>query len=197
MPAMAVSLRNIPPHRYTLEEYFALERGSEARYEFWDGEIVCMSGGSLQHSIISDNLHVLSSGLLSGQDCRAFSGGMPIKTPALPPYRYPDASVVCGRMLTEKINGIDVLINPVLVVEVLSPGTEQLDREEKRLAYQKLASLKEYLIVSQDAPHVTQYLRQGRQWVRKDHGDLHASVELVSIRSQLLLSDIYQGVTFS
>ena len=194
---MAANLKNVPRHHYTLEEYFALERASEARYEYWDGEIVCMSGGSLWHSIISDNLHALLSGLLRGQDYRAFSGGMPIKTPALPPYRYPDVSVVCGQLATEKINGIDVLTNPIIIVEVLSPGTEQLDKEEKRNAYQRLASVKEYLIVAQDAPHVTQYLRQGRRWVRKDYGDLQAAVELTSIHHQVLISDIYQGVTFS
>jgi Uma2 family endonuclease len=194
---MAANLKNIPRHLYTLEEYFALERASEARYEYWDGEIICMSGGSLHHAIISDNLHGLLRELLRGKNCRAFSGTIPIKTPSRPPYRYPDASVVCGPVLTEKIGGIDALTNPVVVVEVLSPGTEQLDKEEKREACQKLASVREYLLVAQDAPHVTQYGRQGRRWVRRDYGDLQASVELASIDQRLLMGDIYEGVTFS
>lgn len=193
---MAVNFQNFPRPRFTLEEYFALERGSEARYEYWDGEIVCMSGGSLHRSFISDNLHNRLSDLLKGRPCRAFSGGMPVKTPSFPPYRYPDASVVCGEIVTEKINGIDVLVNPVLVVEVLSPGAEHLDKEPKRDAYQKLPSVMEYLIVAQDAPHITQYLRQGRRWVRKDFSDLSARLALPSIRSEILIGDIYEGVTF-
>ena len=86
--------------------------------------------------------------------------------------------------------------NPVLIVEVLSPGTEHLDKEEKRNAYQRIPSLKEYLIVSQDAPHITQYRRQGRRWVRQDFADLKTSLELTSINSQVLIRDIYTGITF-
>jgi Uma2 family endonuclease len=135
--------------------------------------------------------------LLEGRNCRAFSGGAPIQTPSLPPYRYADASVVCGKPVFVNINGIDVLTNPLIIVEVLSPGTEQLDKGEKRDAYQKLPSLKEYLIVSQDAPHITQYRHQGRRWVRKDFGDLQSSLELTSIHSQILIRDIYAGITFN
>jgi Uma2 family endonuclease len=115
----------------------------------------------------------------------------------LPPYRYPDLSVVCGKPIYVNCSGIDALSNPVLVVEVLSPGTEPLDKGAKRTAYQKIPSLREYLIVAQDAPHVTQYQRRGRQWVRQDFGDLHAVLELPSISSQLRLGDIYEGIVFS
>lgn len=122
---------------------------------------------------------------------------MPIHTPAFPPYRYPDLSVVCGQPIFLSCSGIDALTNPALIVEVLSPSTDQLDKGPKRTAYQKVPSVREYLIVAQDAPHVTQYLRRGRQWVRKDFGDLHAMLELPSINSQLQLGDIYEGVVFS
>jgi Uma2 family endonuclease len=82
---MVANLKDMPRHDYTLEEYFALERASDARYEYWNGEIVCMSGGTDRHYIISDNLHAKRSRLLEGKGCRAFSGGVPIKTPSLPP----------------------------------------------------------------------------------------------------------------
>ena len=193
---MAANLKDVPRHHYTLEEYFALEKASDARFEYWDGDIVCMSGGSERHYTISDNLHIKLAGLLVGRECRAFSGGVPIYTPSLPPYRYPDASVVCGKPVFIKQNGIDALTNPVLVIEVLSPSTEQLDKEPKRHAYQKVSSVQEYLIVWQDAPHITQYLRQGRRWVRQDLGDLNASLELVSIKSSIRLSEVYEGMTF-
>lgn len=193
---MVANLKDPPRHRYTLEEYFALERVGEARYEYWDGEIVCMSGGSRRHYLISDDLHAGLSALLKGRGCRAFTGGMPVKTPSLPPYRYPDAGAVCGEMKFENTEGIDVLTNPVLVIEVLSPGTEHLDKEEKRRAYQKISTLKEYLIFAQDAPHATQYIRQGRRWVRCDLGGLDVSLELSSIDCRVSLRDVYAGVTF-
>ncbi|MGH9940653.1 MAG: Uma2 family endonuclease, partial [Blastocatellia bacterium] len=112
------------------------------------------------------------------------------------PYSYPDASVVYGKPAFANINGIDALTNPIIIVEVLSPGAEHLDKEEKRNTYQKIPSLKEYLIVSQDAPHLTLYRRQGRRWARQDFGDLKAALELTSINSQVLISDIYAGITF-
>ncbi len=193
---MAANLKPFPHHSYTLEEYFALERVGEARYEYWDGDILCMSGGSLQHYLICENLRTKLAEVLRGRDCQPFSGGVPIKTPTLAPYRYPDASVVCGKMKFENINGIDVLTNPILVIEVLSPGTEHLDKEEKRIAYQKIASLREYLIVAQDAPHITRYERRGRRWARQDVGDLNGSLELTSINSPVLIRDIYEGIAF-
>ena len=194
---MAVNLQNLPRPHYTLEEYFALEKASDARYEYWDGEIVCMSGGTQRHYTISENLRTKLAEILRGQNCRAYSGGVPISTPSLPPYRYPDASVVCGQPIFTNINGIDALTNPVLIAEVLSPGTEQLDKGAKRAAYQRFASVKEYLIVAQDAPHITQYVRQGRRWARKDYGDLQAAVELTSVSQRILLNDIYEGVIFN
>jgi len=124
---MAANLQNPPRHHYTLEEYYALERASEARFEYWDGEIVCRSGGSLRHYLISDTLHARLSNLLRGRQRRAFSGSVPIKTPSSPPYRYPDVSVVCGEIMTEKIGGIDVLTNPILVIEVLTKASPSTD----------------------------------------------------------------------
>lgn len=193
---MVANLKDLPRPHYTIEEYFALEEVSESRYEYWDGEIVCMSGGTEHHYIISDNLHAHLSSLLKGRECRAFSAGAPIYTPSLPPYRYPDASVVCGKPVFTKINKIDALENPILVVEVLSPGTEMLDRNQKKLAYQALPSVQEYLLIAQDEPHVTQFVRDGEGWCRCDFSDLKGSIELPSIKCSVALSDIYEGISF-
>ena len=193
---MAAYPKDFPRHHYTLEEYFALEQVGEARYEYWDGDILCMSGGTERHYTISENLRTLLPQILKGRNCLPYSGAVPIQTPSLPPYRYPDASVVCGKPVFVNVGGIDVLTNPILVVEVLAPGTEQFDKTAKRDAYQKLASLKEYLIVAQDAPHITRYHRQGRRWLRQDFGDLKASLTLTSINNQMLIADIYAGITF-
>jgi Uma2 family endonuclease len=181
---------------HTLEEYFAIEGAGHARYEYWDGEIVCMSGGTQQHMRIGGNTYFTLRQQLTGRNCEAFTNELPIKTPALPPYRYPDASVACGKAVFEKIESVDTLVNPTLIVEVLSPTTTNRDRGPKRVAYQALPSLREYLLIAQDAPHVTHYLLQGTEWLRSDYGSLDVTITLPSIECVLALSDVYQGVGF-
>ena len=111
------------PH-YNLDAYFALEKLGEDRYEYWDGEIFSMSGGSKHHAIIESNLQRRLNEKLNRKPCRTFTSSVAIKTPMLPPYRYPDASVVCGELKFESMQGIEVLTNPILVIEVLSSTTE-------------------------------------------------------------------------
>jgi len=192
---MIAHLKDLPHHRYTLKEYFALEHAGDARYEYWDGDLLCMSDSAERHDRISENLRTRLA-TPHGSHCLTYSGSAPIKTPELPPYRHPDASAVSGKPVFDQIGGIDVLVNPIIIIEVLSPGTEHLDKQEKRRAYQQLASVEEYLIVSQDAPHITQYCRHGSHWSRHDSGDLKAALQLASINSEILISDIYAGVTF-
>ena len=194
---MVADLQDLPRRHYTLEEYFALERVGEARYEYWDGDILCMSGGSIRHARISSNVHLLIGQQVKGKNCIAYTGDLGINTPSLPPYRYPDVSVVCGQPVVEKIEGIEVLVNPIVVIEVLSPGTQNLDRNQKRRAYQAIPTVMEYLLIAQDTPQVTQYVRQGESWVRQDFGGLTAAVELPSISSRLVLGEIYDGIVFN
>jgi Uma2 family endonuclease len=193
---MAANLKESYQHLYTLEEYFALEKTGDARYEYWDGEIVCMSGGSRQHLLIGYNIQSTLVKRLDGSKCRAFSGELPIKTPQIPPYRYPDVSVLCGEPVFENINGIDVATNPTILVEVLSPATERADRKEKRLAYQALPSVREYLLVAQDELHIVCFTRQGNFWPRQDFANINDVVVLSSINCQLTLAEIYEGIVF-
>ena len=193
---MAANLKDIPRHYYSLEEYLALEKVGEARYEYWDGEIVCMSGGTRQHAILTSNIHREISNRLKGKKCRAFTEGMPILTPSLPPYRYPDVSVVCGEMKFESLQGIEILLNPTLIVEVLSATTEKVDRNEKRVAYQSHPALLEYLLVSQTAHHVTRYARHGEFWHREEISGLDSVLQFPSLNCDLSLRDIYEGVIF-
>src|SRR5437764_13566178 len=103
------------PH-YTLEEYFALELASEERYEYFNGEVFCMSGVSPNHAQIESNLNLALRLALRERGCRVFPANIRIKVPAAPPYRYPDLAVVCEKPIYEKIGGIDALTNPVLLV---------------------------------------------------------------------------------
>ncbi len=193
---MVANLKSLPRHYYTLEEYFALEKAGEARYEYWDGDIVCMSGGTPKHYILSSNIHLKIGQQLEGEKCQSYTEGIPIKTPKLPPYRYADMSVVCGESQFENMRGIYALVNPLLVVEVLSSTTEEVDKKEKRIAYQSLKSLQEYLLIAQDVPQITQYVRQGDFWVVKDYSELSDVIELPSIKGLLSLAAVYNGVSF-
>ena len=194
---MATNPKDVPQHYYSLEEYFALEDASDARFEYWDGDIICMSGGSRAHGMIGSNVVVALGISLRGGRCRAFTGDMAVYTPTLPPYRYPDASAACGELKFENIKGRDALVNPVVVVEVLSPSTAKLDEGPKFVAYQAIPTLRDYLLVSQDEPRVTHHTRlESGEWEHRDVTDLDASLELESIGCALKLRDIYDGVTF-
>jgi Uma2 family endonuclease len=195
---MATNPIDVPRHYYSLNEYFALEQASDARFEYWDGEIICMSGGTRAHYLISSNVHGSLVTALRGGRCRAFTGDAAVWTPALPPYRYPDASVACGELQYKNINGLDAILNPVLVVEVTSPSTIGRDEGEKFVAYQAIPTLREYLLVAQDAPRVTHYTRrEGDAWERRDVTDVDAALELESVGCALKMRDIYDGLTFN
>lgn len=192
---MVTNRKDLPRHYYSLDEYFALEQTGDARYEYWDGEILCMSGGTREHSLISGNIFFRLRLALEGRECTFFTSDQAVKTPTLPPYRYPDVSVTCGRPLFERIRNIDALINPVLIVEVLSATTAARDHEDEFVAYQAIPVFSEYLLVAQESPHVTHYARQSDgRWVRYDVADPNGSLRLLSTDCALSLQDIYEGV---
>lgn len=187
----------LPNKRYTLEEYIELDKNSEEKYEYFDGEVFAMAGGSPDHSRISVNVCSALTQKLRGQPCEAFNSDLRVKVPAAFPYRYPDASVVCGEPIFEEIRGQSMLVNPILLVEVLSPSTVAYDLAEKFTAYQSIESFQEYLLVSQSHPHVIRYVRQGGGgWLRTEVDGLESEVTLESITVTLPLSEIYERVNF-
>lgn len=187
-----------PAHRYTLEEYLALERDSEVRYEYWDGGIFAMSGGTLAHDLIMGNASNSLGVQLTGKDCRVFTNNMQIKVPAAPPYRYADGSVVCGKVEVERFNGADLLINPVLIIEVLSPSTEAYDRGDKFTFYKSIPTFREYLLIAQHRPHITHYVKaESGKWDYEEANGLASSIYLPTIDCTLALSDVYSGVEFT
>ncbi|MDX2040097.1 MAG: Uma2 family endonuclease [Acidobacteriota bacterium] len=192
MSAVAVSKQ-----KYTLEEYLELDKNSEERYEYFDGEVLAMAGGSANHTRLGFDVGVVFSQKLKGRNCEVFNSDMRVKVPAALPYRYPDVSVACGGAVIEDLNGQEMLVNPVLIVEVLSPSTAAYDLKDKFTAYQSIESFREYLIVSQDRPHVVQHIRQSEgRWLRIDFIGLDAEVTLESINVTLSLSEIYERVKF-
>ena len=186
-----------PERRYTLEEYLELDRTSEERLEFWDGEVFCMSGGSEEHDEIETNILVFLKSLLRERGCRVFSANMRIKVPAAPPYRYADVPALCGEARFEEIGGVDALTNPQLIVEVLSPSTETYDRVDKFTHYKSIPTLGEYLLVAQHRPHVTRLFKQDDGlWIHTELNDPGATLELASLGCELPLSELYRSVVF-
>ena len=184
--------------RYTLEEYFKLEKKSEERYEFYNGEVFCMSGVSPNHAQIETNLITSLNSKLRDRGCRVFPANMRIKVPAAPSYRYPDIVVVCDKPIYEKIGGIDALTNQALIIEVLSGSTEAYDRGDKFTHYKSVASFRGYLLVAQHRPHVAQFVKQsGTSWTQTEVNDLDGHLHLPSVGCTLSLSDVYRDVEFS
>lgn len=186
-----------PERRYTLEEYLELDRTSEERLEFWDGEVFCMSGGSRSHDRIIINCISKLGARLDASKCQVFSVDMRIKVPSAPPYRYGDLSALCGEAEFEKVSGVDTLVNPQLIVEVLSPSTEAYDRVDKFTHYKSIPTFCEYLLVAQHRPHVTHLFKEDDgKWIHEEVNDLDSSVHLRSVGCELPMSEIYSGVTF-
>jgi Uma2 family endonuclease len=181
--------------RYTLGEYLALERQSEEKYEYWNGEIFGMSGGSLAHDKITGNMFDALRVGLRGRDCVVLTSNMQIKVPAAPPYRYADGSVVCGDVEVERFNGSDLLLNPVLLYEVLSPTTEAYDRGDKFRCYKSISGLREYLLIAQDRAQITHRVKTAdATWSESEVNDLRHEIYLPSLECTLPMSEIYVGV---
>ena len=153
------------PKTYTAEEYLALERSSlEGKCEFVDGQIFAMAGASREHNLIGVNIVRELSNQLKGRPCEAYANDMRVKAAEAKGYHYPDIAVVCGKPEFED-GQMDTLLNPTVLVEILSSSTEAYDRGDKFSGYRKIHSLREYSLVSQDKPLIERYIRQGDAWV--------------------------------
>lgn len=184
-------------HKYTVEEYIELLKDSDERFEYFDGEIVSIAAGKIAHGGISMNIGTGLRNLLEDRNCRVFGGDTAVKTAKAHPFRLPDVTVVCGDLEIEELQGIEMLVNPVLIVEVLSKRTRAYDLNEKFLAYQGIESLKEYLLVDQNRPHVIRHIRQpDGQWLRGDFIGMENSVRLESLDVVLPFTEIYRMITF-
>jgi Uma2 family endonuclease len=183
--------------RLTLEEYFELDSTSEEKLEYWEGNVWSMSGGSLAHNQIVRNTGTEFDIELRGHDCQVLPSDMRIKVPSYPPYRYPDLTALCGPPEIERIGGLDVLVNPTLIVEVLSVSTEAFDRGDKFGYYKSIPTFQEYLLIAQHRPYVSHLWKQGDgSWILNEFTDLTDVVRCKSVPCELSLSAIYRGVDF-
>ena len=185
----------------TPEEYITLERkaipdAEAVRSEYINGEIINMPGASFAHNLITNNISGELRARLKGSQYAVFANDMRISIPTARSYFYPDVGVVCEEPRFED-DVFDTLLNPIVIVEVLSPSTEAYDRGEKFAYYRQITPLQEYILVSQDQIRIEHYYRQERQWIFTDFEKHDEILLLPSIQCELPLQEIYERVTFS
>lgn len=180
-----------PHHVWTEEDYLDFERSVETKHEFDRGEVYAMAGASEQHTLIATNIAASLNFQLKGRDCRVYQSDLRVKVADSGLYAYPDVTVVCGeRQFTDEKR--DTITNPTVLIEVLSPSTENYDRGTKFRRYRALETFQEYVLVEQDVPHVEHYQRQADGgWMLKDVIGLDSVIELSSISCTLALTDVY------
>ena len=179
----------------TPEQYLARERQAETKSEYFAGEVFAMAGGSSEHSLIAVNFTVALGPQLREKPCTMYNSDMRVRV-AEDLYAYPDVTVVCGEAQFDDEER-DVLLNPTLVVEVLSSSTETWDRGGKFERYRQRKSLQEYVLIAPDRPHVERFTRQrDGQWLFSEVNGREAVLDLPAIGCELALSEVYLKVEF-
>jgi Uma2 family endonuclease len=181
---------------YTPGEYLALERKADCKSEYVNGQVIAMAGVSHMHNLIAGNVYREVSQQLRGRPCEAYISDMRVKVSHTGLYTYPDVVVVCGGIRFEDVDN-DTLLNPTVIVEVLSASTEAYDRGEKFAHYRRLESLQAYLLIAQDKVRIEHYVRQGVQWILSEASTLDETVHLAAIDCDVMLRDVYDKVQFA
>jgi Uma2 family endonuclease len=179
----------------TPEEYVAIERAAQFRSEYYNGRMYAMPGGSHAHAIAIHNMGRILGNLLEERPCLVTSSDLRVRVEPGGLYTYPDIVVVCGKPQYAD-DQRDTLLNPVLIIEVLSPSTEAYDRGFKSAQYRAMASLEEYALVSQAEPRIEVYRRQGAHWLLSEYIGLEAVCRLESVGCSLTLSAVYKNIAF-
>ncbi|YAF97021.1 MAG: Uma2 family endonuclease [Nodularia sp. CChRGM 3473] len=180
---------------YSLDEYRAIEEKAEGRSEYRDGEIIPMPGGTLKHSRIGRNILVYLTSVLCETQFEPINSDLRLWIPEHRCGVYPDVMVFEGEPQLNS-DRQDEVLNPILIIEVLSPSTADYDRQSKFRMYRSIPSFSEYLLVEQDEPFVERYSKQDQGWLLSDFNSLEQSISLDSVGVELPLGEIYRGVVF-
>ena len=185
-----------PKHFYTPEEYLELEEKADYKSEYRDGEIVPMTGGTTNHNEIAGNFYAYIKFALKSQSYRVYIGDVRLWIPRYRQYTYPDVMVIQGEPIyTGK--GTTTVMNPSLIVEVLSKSTKNYDQGDKFLYYRSIPELKEYILIDQTKYHVIQHTKTTEgKWLLTEYESKDTLLELSSIDFQINLSEVYEGVNF-
>ncbi len=181
---------------YTQEEYLAFERASLEKHEYYQGEIFDMAGGSLNHSQLQMNFTRETGSFLKGKPCKVHGRELRVHIPYNTLYTYPDSQIICGKikMLDD---AFDTVMNPVVIVEILSPSTQSYDKGDKFLLYRSIPSLKEYILIDSLSIKVEHYIKQSDDnWLFKEYLSQSETFHIQSINYHFPLSELYSGVEF-
>lgn len=182
-----------PTTYLTPAQYLSVEREAEYKNEYIDGEMVAMTGASRKHNLITVNITSEIGQQLKGRTCEAYASAMRVRVPSSRLYTYPDV-VVCEEPVFED-DHLDTLLNPTLIVEVLSNSTELYDRGKKFGFYRTIESLKDYLLVAQDERRIEHYTKQADgRWLLAEYSSQEDVIELESIQCRLALGEVYDKV---
>jgi Uma2 family endonuclease len=179
--------------RYTREQYLSMERKADFKSEYYNGFITAMSGASREHNLIAVNLGREISAQLKHRDCELYTSDMRVLVSQTGLYTYPDVVVACGEPRFEDAK-VDTLLNPTVIVEVLSDSTESYDRGAKFAHYRRLESLLEYVLVAQNEVRVERYTRKGDEWLLKEFTQPQDLLRLSSIDCEVPLGEVYAKV---
>jgi len=190
-----MGLAKVKTTRYTPEDYLNFERETEFRHEFLDGEIYQRAGESVSHSRVCINLGGEVRNKLKGKLCEALSPNMKVRTSTASLFSYPDLTVVCGEPQFHDTKK-DVLVNPKVIFEVLSPSTAEYDRTTKFQKYRMgNETLTDYILVSQNKPFVEHFIKQAdNNWIYRSYGEIEDVLKIETIECELSLREIYDRV---
>lgn len=186
----AVSYSN---KKYSIEEYLEMEQSSQEKHEYYQGEVFGMSGPKVPHGIISGNTFLALGNQLKGKRCRPFNGEQRIHIEQNTLFTYPDIFVVCGEIETRNNDDWNI-VNPTVIIEILSPSTRDYDRGQKFKLYRDIPSLKEYILIDSEFINVEVFfLNDEGHWELREYKTIEDSFDLKSIQVQLDLNEIYEG----
>lgn len=178
-------------------DYLAFERDAQTKHEYLAGEIYAMAGASPQHNQIGFNAAGELRQPIKGRNCRGYTADQKVRSDPQDMFSYPDITIVCGEPAFHDDHK-DVVLNPTVIIEVLSPTTEAYDRTEKFARYRTISSLRDYLLIAQDRPCIEHFVRQKgkREWLYNVETELSSSIFIASIKCELKLADVYELVEF-
>ncbi len=183
--------------KISIEEYLEMENASLEKHEYYQGEVFSMSGAKLPHNTITSNLMTVLGQKLKGKKCKPFGSDMRIHIPSNTLFTYPDISIVCGEVITLNNDEYNVL-NPIVIIEVLSPKTKNYDRGEKFKLYRDIDTLKEYILVDSQSLHIEIFrLNASNHWELEEYNDGNNYLDIKAIGETILINEIYDGVKLS
>lgn len=188
-PAIAYSTQQI-----SIREYLKMENAALEKHEYYKGEVFAMSGAKMPHITISINLSGTLYNKLKGKKCRPFGSDMRVHIPPNTLFTYPDISIVCGEVKTLNNDEYNVL-NPTVIIEVLSKSTKNYDRGEKFKLYRDINTLKEYILVDSESMHIEVFrLNENNHWELEEYNSTDSFLEIKAINENILIAEIYEGV---